>query len=139
MPTDKDHTIQRWTRQVCLDNTAAGTGNKPGSTTRVTIRPIEHRDAILEQEFISHLSDVARRRLSPEGKTQFTTEELLELCSVDYRNSMAFVATIENGGKTREIGVARYSRDCERDVHEAAVVVAGEYCDTPSPLTCWKA
>ena len=134
MPTDNDHAIHRWTRQICLDNNtvnaADNAGNKPEATTRVTIRPIEHRDVILEQEFIRHLSDVARRRLSPEGRTHFTTEELLELCSVDYRNSMAFVATTVSGGKTREIGIARYSRDCDRAVHEAAVVVAREYVDT---------
>ena len=146
MQTEDSNTTNRWTKHVYLHKATSAKAhneasdessiesnkdaNNSESVIGVTIRPIEHRDAILEQDFISHLSDVARRKRSPDGKTQFSTEELLELCSVDYRNSMAFVATIEHGNKTREIGVARYSKENRPDVHEAAVVVATEYRDT---------
>jgi GNAT superfamily N-acetyltransferase len=54
-------------------------------------------------------------------------EELKRFCDVDGKDSMAFVATIRQGDREVEIGVARYSPADGANTREMAVTVSDEW------------
>lgn len=93
----------------------------------VTIRPMSHADADLEQDFV--------RRLSPESKhyrflgavRELTPDEVRRFCDVDGHRSMAFVATVEEGGCPRMIAVSRYAPNAEGRAREIAITVADDW------------
>lgn len=93
----------------------------------VTIRPMCHADAEREQEFV--------RRLSPESKhyrflgavRELTPEEAKRFCEVDGHLSMAFVATVEDDGRPRMVGVSRYAPNVESSAREIAITVADDW------------
>lgn len=93
----------------------------------VTIRPMCHADADREQNFV--------RRLSPESKhyrflgavRELTPQEIRRFCDVDGHRSMAFVATVEEGGLSRIIGVSRYAPNAESSAREIAITVADDW------------
>jgi len=99
--------------------TAGGTG--------VTIRPIRPEDRVIEHEFVRNLSPNSRylrflatiRELSPGDLDRFT--------SPDYPRERALIATIDDDGSEREIGVARYAETGPGDAAEFAIVVADEW------------
>lgn len=77
----------------------------------VTIRPIRIEDAVMEQEFVKHLSPDSRykRFMStfqelPPGKLKYLTE-------IDYDQHLALVGVVQQEGQDLEIGVARYVAD----------------------------
>ncbi|HUJ86857.1 MAG TPA: GNAT family N-acetyltransferase [Burkholderiales bacterium] len=85
---------------------------------RVACRPIRPDDAALEQEFVRGLSPESRhnrfmaeiRELSPEMLARFTR--------IRYPHDLALIVTASEGGREREIAVARYvalaaPRQCE--------------------------
>ena len=91
--------------------------------TPVTIRPIRTGDAMMEQEFVRHLSEDSRYfrfmgslRELPEKKLKYFTE-------IDYDRHMAFVATIMRDGREVEVGGARYVATEESDHCEFAITV----------------
>jgi hypothetical protein len=94
---------------------------------KITIRPIRHTDTCLEEYFIEHLSEKTRHNRFLGTVKQLNSKELQRLCDVDYHDSMAFVATIDEAGKEREVGVARYVKDNSAQAHELAVTVADEF------------
>jgi GNAT superfamily N-acetyltransferase len=93
----------------------------------VTIRPLCHADADLEQDFV--------RRLSPESKHhrflgavhELTPQEVKRFCNVDGHHSMAFIATVEEEGRPRMIGVSRYAPCAESSAREIAITVADDW------------
>jgi RimJ/RimL family protein N-acetyltransferase len=93
----------------------------------VTIRPLCHADADLEQDFV--------RRLSPESKHyrflgavhELTPQEVKRFCNVDGHHSMAFIATVEKDGRPRMIGVSRYAPCAESSAREIAITVADDW------------
>ena len=94
------------------------------SGTRVTIRPIRPEDRAIEHEFVRNLSSNSRylrflatiRELSPRDLDRFT--------SPDYPRELALIATLEDHGAEREIGVARYAPTGPGNAAEFAIVVA---------------
>lgn len=97
------------------------------SGTRVTIRPIRPADRAIEDEFVRNLSPNSRylrflatiRELSPRDLDRFT--------SPDYPRELALIATIDDRGAEREIGVARYAATGPGDTAEFAIVVADDW------------
>lgn len=95
--------------------------------TVVTIRPIRPEDRDIERAFVLGLSSDSRyfrffstlKDLSPELLDRFT--------QVDYPKEMAFIATIDDRGAEREIGVARYVPGGQRGTAEFAIVVADDW------------
>ncbi len=93
----------------------------------ITIRPIEPADRDAEQEFVKGLSPGSRyqrflshiKELSPALLDQFT--------EVRYPDSMALVATVTNGNREKQIGVARYAREFATNTADVAIVVADEW------------
>jgi len=90
---------------------------------QVTVRPIRAEDAVMEQDFVRHLSPDARYsrfmgslRELPPGKLKYLTE-------IDYDKHLALVAVIEHDGQEQEVGVARYVLDPSGKSCEFAVTV----------------
>ena len=93
----------------------------------VTIRPIRLTDVAMEAEFIHRLSAEAKHFRFLAGVRELPAEELTQLCDVDVKHSMAFVATVRKDGQEVEIGVSRYAPNSHLDVREVAVTVADEW------------
>ncbi len=95
--------------------------------TRVTYRRMRPEDAEIEQEFVRGLSESSRymrffaslRELSPVMLREFTNPR--------YPTSYALIATIDDGGRERQIGVARYAPTEDPETAEFAVVVADDW------------
>jgi len=105
--------------------TASGQPIIGGQT--VTIRPIQSSDCDLENEFVRKLSVETKHYRFLGGVKELAPEELKRLCSVDGRHTMAFVATIQEGGHEKEIGVSRFAEGANEGVREMAVTVADEW------------
>jgi RimJ/RimL family protein N-acetyltransferase len=83
----------------------------------VCIRPLRQDDREREIAYINGLSERSRyfRLFTP---LKFLPRHLLDqLMDIDYRQRMAFVATVQQGGVEHFVGVARY---CETDEAGAA-------------------
>jgi GNAT superfamily N-acetyltransferase len=93
----------------------------------VTIRPICSSDGVMEDEFVRNLSVETKHYRFLGGVKELSPDELKRLCDVDGLHTMAFVATIQEGGHEEEIGVSRYAESSDEDVREMAVTVADEW------------
>jgi len=93
----------------------------------VTIRPIRLTDVAMESEFIHRLSSETKHFRFLAGVRELPAEELVRLCDVDMKHSMAFVATVRKDGQEVEIGVSRYAPNSHFDVREVAVTIADEW------------
>lgn len=76
--------------------------------TPVTIRPVRAEDAVMEQEFVRHLSEDSRYFRFMGSVRELSANKLRYFTEIDYERHMAFVATIMREGQEVEIGVARY-------------------------------
>lgn len=94
---------------------------------QVTIRPMSVANVALETEFIRGLSPRARHYRFLAGIRELSPAEVRELCNVDEKHSMAFVATIQREGREQAVGVSRYAPNAKADVREIAVTVADEW------------
>jgi GNAT superfamily N-acetyltransferase len=93
----------------------------------VTVRPMGLADAEMEASFIRRLSPQTKHYRFFGGVNELPPAEVLRLCNVDGRTTMAFVATVRRDGRETEIGVSRYAPSSHADVREIAVTVADEW------------
>ena len=93
----------------------------------VTIRPMHSSDSEMEAEFVRNLSDETRHYRFLGGVRELSAQELGRLCAIDGQHSMAFVATVQKGGRDIQIGVSRYAEDADENVREMAITVADEW------------
>ena len=89
----------------------------------VTLRPIRPEDAQIEHEFVKGLSDESRYFRFMDTLRELTPMMLLRFTQIDYDREMAFIATIEEGSREVEIGVARYITNPDGATCEFALVV----------------
>jgi len=90
------------------------------------IRPVHRDDVDREREFIDGLSERTRYERTMGLRHAPSPQRIEELVHVDYKDCMAFVATVGDEGAQRFIGIARYVREGGRGC-EFAVVVADEW------------
>jgi L-amino acid N-acyltransferase YncA len=81
----------------------------------------------MEVEFVRHLSVQTRRFRFFGSVNDLSSEELKLLCNVDGRDSMAFVATVQQSGHDTAIGVSRYARSAKDGVREMALTIADDW------------
>ncbi|MCX8086161.1 MAG: bifunctional acetate--CoA ligase family protein/GNAT family N-acetyltransferase [Rhodocyclaceae bacterium] len=93
----------------------------------VTIRPIRPEDAEMEQEFVRNLSAESKYFRFMNTLRELSPVQLVRLTQIDYDREMAFVAIIEENGREREIGVARYAMNPDGESCEFAIVVADDW------------
>ena len=89
----------------------------------VTLRPIRPEDAEIEQEFVKCLSAESRYFRFMDTLRELTPKMLVRFTQIDYEREMAFIATIEEGGREVEIGVVRYITNPDGQTCEYALVV----------------
>ncbi len=90
----------------------------------VTIRPLSPADARIEAEFVRNLSAETRHFRFLGGVKELSAAEIKRLCDIDGEHNMAFVATVEESGREREIGVSRYAHGSKEGASEMAVTIA---------------
>ncbi|OHC66892.1 MAG: GNAT family N-acetyltransferase [Rhodocyclales bacterium RIFCSPLOWO2_02_FULL_63_24] len=103
------------------------TGFQAKDGTLVTIRPIKPEDARMEQEFVKSLSPEARYMRFMNTIREVSPAQLIRLTQIDYDREMAFVATVEEDGADKEIGVVRYATNPDGESCEFAIVVADDW------------
>ncbi|TAK73658.1 MAG: bifunctional acyl-CoA synthetase/GNAT family N-acetyltransferase, partial [Gammaproteobacteria bacterium] len=90
----------------------------------VTIRPIRPEDARAEQEFVGNLSPAAKYFRFMHEVSELTPDMLVRFTQIDYESEMAFVAEVEEQGKEKIIGIARYYTQTDQTSCEFALAVA---------------
>lgn len=94
---------------------------------RVLLRPIEKSDVPLWLGFISRLSTHSlylRFHYIPKGMTE---EDALHYCTVDYKNSFAYVAEVGYGKDRKIIAITRYYRLPNKRSAEVAFAIEDAY------------
>jgi acetyltransferase len=99
----------------------------PAQGETVTLRPIRPEDAAIEQAFVQSLSPESRHFRFMNTLRELTPQMLARFTQIDYDREMAFIASIEEGGEEREIGVVRYITNPDGESCEFALVVADEW------------
>lgn len=93
-----------------------------------TVRPIKPSDAPGLIDLFTRLSRESVYYRFFFKRKELGLDEANHLATVDYSRRMAFVATVEEAGEPRLIGVARYEPlDAPQGAVEMAIVVADEY------------
>lgn len=101
-------------------NTAGSVTLRDGS--HVSVRPISSDDIELERRFIEELSPQSRRYRFL-GTMKTPGESLLrQLTDIDPGRDAALIAVIDEGGKEKEVGVARFSATSEGRAEVAVTV-----------------
>lgn len=93
----------------------------------VTIRPMSAADAELEDHFVKELSLQTKHNRFLEGVNELSSDMLKKLCDIDGKHVMAFVATIKEKTKEKQIGVSRYAVGDNENEGELAVTVADDW------------
>ncbi|MCP4380476.1 MAG: bifunctional acetate--CoA ligase family protein/GNAT family N-acetyltransferase [Hyphomicrobiales bacterium] len=91
--------------------------------TELIIRPIRPEDAELEQAFVRGLSPEAKYYRFMQSIEELTPEMLVRFTQIDYSREMALIAVVREGGKDRQVGVARYTIKPDGRSCEFAIVV----------------
>jgi N-acetylglutamate synthase-like GNAT family acetyltransferase len=102
----------------------SGSSEKLSDGSAISIRPLTPADEKLEREFIASLHADTKRMRFNAGVNQLAGSSLRKLLDVDMQDRVAFVALADDGGKPKEVGVARYARDPAGSSAEIAIVVA---------------
>ncbi len=103
------------------------TSYKAKDGTLVTIRPIKPEDFRMEQDFVKALSPESRYMRFMNTIREVSPAQMIRLTQIDYDREMAFVATIDNEGAEKEVGVVRYATSPDGESCEFAIVVADEW------------
>jgi len=98
---------------------------------KIRIREITKNDIELEKQFVKELSAETKHRRFLCSKSSLTEKELEDFCTIDHKQSMAFIATIEKDNKEKMIGVSRYAEsiDNNKNSREMAITVADDWQD----------
>jgi GNAT superfamily N-acetyltransferase len=93
----------------------------------VTIRPITSDDIEIEAAFMRDLSAQAKHENFLSSNRELSSSMISTLCNIDYINSMAYIATIQQGANEKQIGIGLYAIDSKPDEREMAVTVSDEF------------
>lgn len=98
-----------------------------GDGSRVKFRVMRPEDAEIEQAFVRGLSKMSNRLRFFSAIKELSPEVLERFTNPRYPDSYALIATVRDGDKERQIGVARYLPTKSNGVAEFAIVVADEW------------
>jgi GNAT superfamily N-acetyltransferase len=94
---------------------------------QVTIRPIRRDDAERTTDFLDGLSATSKHALFLGGIAHLSELELRRLCDPADASDMAYVATVAEGSRVREVGLCRYAGADFAAGAEISVAVADDY------------
>jgi len=95
--------------------------------TKIVVRPIRPEDAHIEREFVQALSPQTKYLRFLGAMKDLTPAMLARFTQVDYDREMALIAVVENQGRERQIGVARYVINPDATSCEYAIVVSEDW------------
>jgi len=95
--------------------------------TEISIRPIRPEDAETEREFVDGLSERSRYLRFMYALRNITTQMVSRFTQIDYDREMALIALVDDGGRDRQIAVARYVTLPDGRSCEFAIVVADDW------------
>lgn len=95
--------------------------------TTVHIRPINRDDVELERAFVEGLSKQTRYYRFLGGVSRLTEEELQQLCDIDLKKTMAFIATTGTDERPTQVGVARFAADEGSNDAEIALTITDDW------------
>jgi predicted GNAT family acetyltransferase len=93
----------------------------------VTIRPMTSDDIEIEPAFMRDLSAQAKHENFLNSSRELSSSMISTLCNIDYINSMAYIATIQQGANEKQIGICLYAIDSKPDEREMTVSVSDEF------------
>jgi acetyltransferase len=96
-----------------------------GSVVRV--RPVRPEDAPLEQAFVDAMSDESRHFRFMDSMRELPPSQIIRLTQVDYDREMGLVAVVNDDGKERQVGSARYVQTPDGESVEFGLAVADSY------------
>ena len=100
---------------------------QPRQGPLVTLRPIRPEDASIERTFVENLSAQSRQYRFMNALRELTPTMLARFTQIDYDREMAFIATTQDEGAERAIGVVRYITNPDGESCEFALVIADEW------------
>ena len=95
--------------------------------TPVTIRPIKPEDAEMNQGFVRELSPETKYFRYMSALRELSPSLLARLTLIDYDREMAFIATCQQDGQEKQLGVSRFNTNPDGTSCEFAIVVADAY------------
>jgi len=95
--------------------------------TRILLRPIEVSDVPLWLKFFNRLSTHSKYLRWHNIPKEMTEEDAKEYCTVDYKDTFAYVAETGKGENRRIVGIARYYRYPNSRKAEVAFAIEDEY------------
>jgi acetyltransferase len=94
----------------------------------LTIRPIRPEDAEIERNFVRDLSPQSRYFRFMQAVSELTQAMLVRFTQIDYDREMALIAVKEeDDGSERQVAVARYTVNPDRDSCDFALTVADDW------------
>ncbi len=94
----------------------------------LTIRPIRPEDAEIEREFVRNLSPQSRYFRFMQAVSELTQAMLVRFTQIDYDREMALIAVKEeDDGSERQVAVARYTVNPDKDSCDFALTVADDW------------
>ena len=100
---------------------------QPREGPTVRMRPIRPEDASIERAFVENLSAQSRIYRFMNALRELTPTMLARFTQIDYDREMAFIATIDDAGAERAVGVVRYITNPDGESCEFALVIADEW------------
>ncbi|WP_265945709.1 bifunctional acetyl coenzyme A synthetase (ADP forming), alpha domain/GNAT family N-acetyltransferase [Dechloromonas sp. A34] len=95
--------------------------------TSVFVRPVRPEDAPLEQAFVTSMSEESRFFRFMDSIRELPPTLLARFTQIDYGREMALLATINDDGKERLVGSARYALSPDGEAVEFALAVADDW------------
>ncbi|KAB2922239.1 MAG: GNAT family N-acetyltransferase [Dechloromonas sp.] len=99
----------------------------PINGASVTVRPVRPEDAPLEQAFVAAMSDESRFFRFMDSIRELPPSLLARFTQIDYSREMALLATVNEDGKERLVGSARYALSPDGESVEFALAVADDW------------
>ena len=93
----------------------------------VTVRPVRPEDAPLEQAFVTNMSEESRFFRFMDAIRELPPSLLARFTQIDYSREMALLATVNEDGKERLVGSARYALSPDGESVEFALAVADDW------------
>lgn len=93
----------------------------------VTVRPVRPEDAPLEQAFVTAMSEESRFFRFMDAIRELPPSLLARFTQIDYSREMALLAVINEDGKERLVGSARYALSPDGESVEFALAVADDW------------
>lgn len=121
--------LQQVMRQSSGLNEISSHHFKAKNGVSVSIRSIRPEDADIEQAFVQHLSARSRYFRFFSGINKLSPAMLERFTRPSYPHNWALIATIDDAGQEKAVGVARYAPTELKERAEFAIVVADEWQD----------